>query len=158
SNLTTPYILQVVEGMLSTILDPKPKWEVTPKPMPGEPLEEILGRRQSGRVASAALQDAMDTDNFPLKQRPFVQQDLIAGMTVAKAVWAYEARDMNRLVPVEIEVTDDFGELRDKYTSTEEEDRLSVMRDGPAMIVRDVRDFFWPESAKSVDDAAWVID
>ena len=52
----------------------------------------------------------MDDDNFALKQRPFVQQDLIAGLTVAKGVWAYEARDMTRLVPVEIEVTDDFGE------------------------------------------------
>ena len=51
----------------------------------------------------------MDADNFPLKQRPFMQQDLIAGMTVAKVVWAYEAKDMTRLVPVEIEVTDDFG-------------------------------------------------
>ena len=44
----------------------------------GQPLEEILGRRQSGRVLGAALQYAMDADNFPLKQRPFVQQDLIA--------------------------------------------------------------------------------
>jgi hypothetical protein len=35
---------------------------------------------------------------------------------------------------------------------------LTVLRDGPSLIVRDVRDFFWPESAKTVDDAAWVID
>jgi hypothetical protein len=158
SSLTTPYILQVVEGMLSTILDPKPKWEVDPRPFPGEPLEEILARRQSGRIAGAALQYAMDADNFALKQRPFVQQDLICGVTVAKGVWAYEAKDMKRLVPVEIEVTDDYGNLHDSYTSTEEEDRLTVVRDGPSMVVRDVRDFFWPESAKSVDDAAWIID
>ena len=65
---------------------------------------------------------------------------------------------MTRLKPVEIEVTDDFGEVRDRYTSTEEEERLTVVRDGPSMMVRDVRDFFWPESAKSVDDAAWIID
>jgi len=158
SHLTTPYILQVVEGMLSTIIDPKPKWEVSPRPFPGEPLEEILARRQSGRVAGAALQYAMDADNFQLKQRPFVQQDLIAGVTVAKGVWAYEAKDLMRLVPVEIEVTDDFGNLRDSYTGTEEEERLTVMRDGPSMIVRDVRDFFWPEGAKGVDDAAWIVD
>jgi hypothetical protein len=148
----------VVEGMLSTILDPKPKWEVDPRPFPGEPLEEILARRQSGRVAGAALQYAMDADGFPLKQRPFVQQDLIAGITVGKGVWAYEAKDLTRLVPVEIEVTDDFGNIRDNYTSTEEEDRLTVIRDGPSFVVRDVRDFFWPESAKGVDDAAWIID
>jgi hypothetical protein len=158
SNLTTPYILQVVEGMLSTILDPKPKWEVDPRPLPGEPLEEILARRQSGRVAGAALQYAMDADGFPLKQRPFVQQDLIAGITVGKGVWAYEARDMTRLRPIDVEVTDDFGTVHDRYTTTEEEETLTVMRDGPSMIVRDVRDWFWPEGAKSVDDAAWIID
>ena len=157
SKLTTPYILQVVEGMLATILEPKPKWDVQPRPLPGEPLEEILGRRQSVRVAEAALQTAMDDDAFPLKQRPFVQQDLIAGLTVAKGVWAYEARDMKRLVPVEIQVHDDFGTLRDSYTSTEEEDRLTVIRDGPSMVVWDVRDFFKPEGAKSIDDARWII-
>jgi hypothetical protein len=158
SNLTTPYILQVIEGMLATVLDPKPKWEVGPRPLPGEDLEHILARRQSGKVASHALQYAMDADGFPLKQRPFVQQDLVAGLSVAKGVWAYTAKDMNRLIPIEVEVTDDFGTVRDSYTTTEEEEQLTVIRDGPSMIVRDVRDFFWPASAKGPDDAKWLID
>jgi len=159
SSLTTPYILQVLEGMLATLLDAHPKWEVQPKPMPGDQLADITGRQQSGKVASAALQWAMDEDNFPLKQRPFMQQDLIAGVTVAKTLWAYECRDLTRLMPMEVEVSDDWGRIVDKYTSSEEQTQENVcIRDGPSMIVRDVRDFFWPEGAKSMDDAAWVVD
>ena len=158
SKLTTPYLLQLVEGMIATMLDPKPTWQVEPRPEPGEPVEEILGRQQSSRVASAALGTAMSDDDFHLKQRPFMQQDLIAGMSVAKVVWRYECREKNRLVPLELEITDDFGTVHDRYTSAAEEERMTVLRDGPSMIVRDVRDFFWPESAHTVDHAAWVID
>jgi hypothetical protein len=100
----------------------------------------------------------MDEDDFFLKQRPFMQQDLIAGMTVAKVVWAYEATDMTHLVPMAYEITDDWGVVRDRYVTTEEETKHTVLRDGPSMIVRDVRDFFWPEGSKSVDQAAYVID
>jgi hypothetical protein len=158
SNLTTPYLLQLVEGMIATMLDPKPTWNVDPRPDPGEPLQELLGRQQSAKIASAALQVAMDDDDFFLKQRPFMQQDLICGMTVAKVVWRYECRELNRLVPVELEIADDFGAVVDRYSSAEEQKRMTVIRDGPSLVVRDVRDFFWPESAESVEDAAWVID
>ena len=158
SELTTPYILQLIEGMMATMLDPRPTWTVQPRPAPGEPLEEVQARGQSARVAKAWLQAAMEEDSFHLKQRPFMQQDLISGITIAKVVWRYEAREMTRLIAQEFEVVDDFGEVRDRFSSAEEEERMTVLRDGPSMIVRDVRDFFWPESAKSVDDAAWVID
>jgi hypothetical protein len=144
--------------MLATLLDAKPKWEVMPKPLPGDELNEILGRQQSSDVASSALQWAMDEDGFALKQRPFMQQDLIAGMTIGKVVWAYECRDMTRLVPIEVEVSDDFGVLRDRYTDSEEQQQTVCLRDGPSLIVRDVRDFFWPPQAKGLEDAAWVID
>jgi hypothetical protein len=158
SNLTIPYLLQIIEGMISTMQDPKPTWKVCPRPRPGEPPEMVQGRGQSGKVASSALQWAMDDDDFFLKQRPFMQQDLIAGMTVAKVVWAYEATDMVHLVPTAYEITDDWGVVRDHYVSTEEQTAHTVLRDGPSMIVRDVRDFFWPEGSKSVDQAAYVID
>jgi hypothetical protein len=42
SELTTPYLLQVSEGMLATMMDPKPRWDVcTPPRSPP--------RRSSGR-------------------------------------------------------------------------------------------------------------
>jgi hypothetical protein len=100
----------------------------------------------------------MDEDDFAQKQRPFMQQDLIVGCSLAKVVWAYETRDATRLVPMTYEVTDDWGQIIDRYVGTEEIDRTEVIRDGPSMIVRDMRDFFWPEGAKDIATAAWVID
>ena len=159
SDLTTPYILQLVEGMIASMLDPKPTWAVQPRPDPGEPIEESpLGASRPGWRRRRSRR-RWTTTTSRLKQRPFMQQDLIAGMTVAKVVWAYEARELNRLV-----ADRDRGHRRlrrgPRQASPPPRRRSSstVLRDGPSVIVRDVRDFFWPESAKSVDDAAWVID
>ena len=158
SKLTTPYLLQISEGMLATMMDPKPTWEVTPKPQPGEAIDAVNDRLKKSKIASAGLQWAMDEDDFALKQRPFMQQDLIVGASLAKVVWAYETKDQTRLVPMQFEVTDDWGQIIDSYMGTEEIDRTEVIRDGPSMIVRDMRDFFWPEGAKDIASAAWVID
>jgi len=158
SNLTTPYLLQIVEGMLATMMDPHPTWRVRPKPLPGEDVDSVNARLKNSNIAAAGLQWAMDEDDFPLKQRPFMQQDMIVGASLAKVVWAYETKDQTRLVPMDFEVTDDFGRIIDRYIGTEEVDRTEVIRDGPSMIVRDMRDFFWPEGATDLQSAAWVID
>jgi hypothetical protein len=158
SNLTTPYILQTVEGMLATMLDPNPAWKVTPRPQPFESLEVILARMGGGKVASNALQWAMDNDDFPLKQRPFMQQDLIAGKTIAKTGWKTRKTKRMVLTPVEAQIIDEYGTVIDSFPSTSEEEQDVTTFDGPCMIVRDVRDWFRPESATTVDDAAWIID
>ena len=158
SKLTVPYLLQIAEGMLATMQDPKPTWEVTPKPQPGEAIDAVNDRLKKSKIASAGLQWAMDEDDFGLKQRPFMQQDLIVGSSLAKVVWAYETKDTTRLVPMTFNVTDGFGQIIDHYLGSEEVDRTEVIRDGPSMIVRDMRDFFWPEGAKDISSAPWVID
>ena len=53
---------------------------------------------------------------------------------------------------------DEYGSVLDSFPSTEEEEKEVTIFDGPTMTVRDVRDFFRPEVATNVDDAAWVID
>jgi hypothetical protein len=158
SRLTTPYILQTIEGMIATMLDPNPSWKVTPRPQPFEPLEVIMARLGGGEIASQALQWAMDNDDFPLKQRPFMQQDLVAGKTIAKIGWKTKKSKRMVLTPVEARVLNEYGDILDSFPSTQEEEQEVTTFDGPTMIVRDVRDFFRPESATSVDDAAWVID
>lgn len=158
SNLTTPYVLQTVEGMIATMLDPNPSWKVTPRPQPYEGLEVILARLGAGDIASQALQWAMDNDDFALKQRPFMQQDLVAGKTVAKIGWKTKKTKRTVLTPVEAQVLDQYGDVIHAFPSTQEEEMDATIFDGPTMVVRDVRDFFRPESATGVDDAAWVID
>lgn len=158
SNLTTPYVLQTVEGMIATMLDPNPMWNVTPRPQPFEPLEVIMARLGGGEIASQALQWAMDNDDFAMKQRPFMQQDLVAGKTVAKIGWRTKKTRRMVLTPVEAQILDQYGTVIHSFPSTEEKEEEVTIFDGPTMTVRDVRDFFRPESATTVDDAAWVID
>jgi len=158
SNLTTPYILQTVEGMIATMLDPNPMWNVTPRPQPFEPLEVIMARLGGGEIASQGLQWAMDNDDFPMKQRPFMQQDLVAGKTVAKIGWRTKKTRRMVLTPVEAQILDSFGNVVHTFPSTQEDEQDVTIFDGPTMTVRDVRDFFRPESATNVDDAAWIID
>lgn len=158
SNLTTPYILQTIEGMIATMLDPNPMWNVEPRPQPFEGIEVILARIGAGDIAGNALQWAMDNDNFALKQRPFMQQDLIAGRTVAKIGWRTKKTRRMVLTPVEAQVLGQYGDILDSFPSTEEREEEVTIFDGPTMEVRDVRDFFHPESANNVDDAAWLID
>jgi hypothetical protein len=158
SNLTTPYLLQTVEAMLATMLVPKPRWSVTPLVLPEQPLEMAVARKQSGRHIEIALDREMEEDDFAQKQRPFMQQDMIVGFTVAKTLWRSERGTRKFLEPTVTLTTDDNGRVVDAQPGLEEQERELLVRDGPSMLVRDVRDWLWPESAKSVDDAAWIID
>jgi len=45
SNLTTPYILQTIEGMIATMLDPNPMWKVDPRPQPFDVHGHLHGPR-----------------------------------------------------------------------------------------------------------------
>jgi hypothetical protein len=47
SDVTTPYVMQTCEGMLATMLEPSPRFNVQPRPKPDEALDEILGRLKS---------------------------------------------------------------------------------------------------------------
>ena len=90
SKLTTPYLLQTVEAMLATMLIPKPRWTVNPIVLPGQPIEHAVARQQTGRHVEIALEREMDGDQFALKQRPFMQQDMVVGFTVGKLMWRSE--------------------------------------------------------------------
>jgi hypothetical protein len=158
SNLTTPYLLQTVEAMLATMLVPKPRWTVNPLVLPEQPIEMAVARKQTGRHVEIALDREMEEDDFAQKQRPFMQQDMIVGFTVAKTLWRSERGTRKFLEPTVTLTTDDNGRVVDAQPGMEEQERELLVRDGPSFVVRDVRDWLWPESAKSVDDAAWIID
>jgi hypothetical protein len=158
SKLTTPYLLQTVEAMIATMLIPKPNWQVTPTVLPEQPIEMAVARQQTGRHVEIALDREMDHDQFALKQRPFMQQDMIVGFTVAKLMWRSERGYRKFLEPTVTLVQDANGNVLDSKPGLEEAERELLLHDGPTFIVRDVRDWMWPESAKNVQDAAWIID
>jgi len=159
SNVTTPYVLQTCEGMLATMLEPNPRFNIQPRPRPDEPLESVLARVQSSNAVDDLVRYAFDRAQLAQHQRDFMQQDLIAGISVLKDMWNTEKRTVTKLVPEDYAIHDAFGQQVDTISSHREQvvpDAL--IADDAAVEVRDVRDFFWPPQASSIDKAEYLID
>jgi hypothetical protein len=159
SNVTTPYVLQTCEGMLATMLEPNPRFNIQPRPRPDEPLESVLRRVKSIDAVDNVTRYAMERAEFAQHQRDFMQQDLIAGISVLKDYWHTERRKVTQLVPERIAIEDVYGQEVDSLES-HSEDTVddALICDDAAVEVRDVRDFFWPPQAASVDKAEYLID
>ena len=158
SQVTAPYVLQNIEGMIATMLEPHPKFDVQPRPTPEETLEEVIARDQRSDVLEDVLGYALDRDGFAQKQRAFMQQDLIAGITVMKDYWVTERRDVTRLENIPFEVVDVYGETIDSLESVEERtSKNTLTRDDACSEVWDIRDFFWPSQAPTLEKAEYVI-
>jgi len=159
SNITTPYVLNTCEGMLATMLEPSPRFNVQPRPKPDESLDEVVQRVSGVKAVSNVLRYALDRDGFAQKQRDFMQQDLIAGITVLKTYWRSEHRTVTALVPSPLDITDGYGNYVDTITTHEEQTQKDVLVvDDAVSEVRDIRDFFWPSQASSVQNAEYLID
>jgi hypothetical protein len=158
ANITTPYVLQTCEGMLATMLEPSPRFNVQPRPKPDEALEDVLARLASIEAVSDTVRYALDRDHFAEKQRDFMQQDMIAGVSVLKNYWITEHRDVTQLVPEEVEISDDAGFTIDSITTHREDVvKNALVRDDACCEVVDVRDFFWPSQAPNVQKAEYLI-
>ena len=158
SNVTTPYVLHTCEGMLATMLEPSPKFEVKPRPLPEEGMDEIAARLEVSKVLEDTLAYALERDAFASKQREFMQQDLIAGITVMKDYWVTEKRKVTKLRRDDVVVYDHLGTEIDRVQNYEQDVQEDVLvKDDAASEVWDVRDFFWPSQAPSVEKAEYLI-
>jgi hypothetical protein len=159
SNITTPYVLQTCEGMLATMLEPSPAFDVRPRPKPDESLQEVVERLDRVDALSDTLRYALDRDGFAMKQRDFMQQDLIAGITVIKDYWRSTRRDVTMKVPDTIAIQDAYGNTVDSIATHRDEVRKNALvEDDACSEVRDVRDFFWPAQASTVKSCEYLID
>jgi hypothetical protein len=158
SNVTTPYVLQTCEGMLATMLEPSPAFNVQPRPKPDEPIADVLQRIMGIEAIEQTLKYALGRANFAEIQRDFMQQDMIAGVSVLKDYWQRERRDVTRLVADPIDITDAYGEVVDSIVSHKQETEKDVLIvDDACVEVVDVRDFFWPSQAPNVKKAEYLI-
>lgn len=158
SNITTPYVLQTCEGMLATMLEPSPRFNVQPRPKPEETLEQVVERLNGVDAVSDVVAYALDRDQFAERQRDFMQQDMVAGISVLKTFWHTEHRDLTQLVPEEITIEDAAGNPIDSVTSHKDDVvKNALYCDDAACEVVDVRDFFWPAQAPNVQKAEYLI-
>ena len=158
SNVTTPYVLQTCEGMLATMLEPSPRFDVQPRPKPDEPLDEVIQRIQSVEAISDTVRYAFERDHFAEKQRDFMQQDMIAGISVIKDFWDTRHADVTQLIPDEIVIEGADGTPIDTMVSHKEDVvKNALICDDARTEVVDVRDFFWPAQAPTVEKAEFLI-
>jgi hypothetical protein len=158
SNIHQPLLINVVEGMLSSMEEAEPQWKVKPRAVPGMSLEEVVAATTNAEVSQHLLQHQMRVDDFAHKQGAFMQQDLIAGFTPGKISWILEERPHRFLDDPEEMVYDETGGTIDIVNVLDEYEEIKVFRDDPTFEPRDVRDFLYPESATSVDTAPWIVD
>lgn len=144
SNSHPRYLLQVVDTLASGLSDSNPNWKIRPRPKSSDPGTIERLKEGSGQV-SDLLRYQREIDGMVLKQHQHRLQGLIAGLSVWKVYWEYQEVVETKIRPL-------YGEYGEQVGVEEYEERLPV-RDDPCVVVVDVRDFFWPESATSIENA-----
>lgn len=157
SKLHPAYGLQLVEAVVANMIDDRTTFRMKPRPMIDDAArvqEYLLGARALENI----VRYEMELARFSQKQRPFALQNSIAGLTVGKVAWDYEEGACLRYVEEEQEIYHpESGEVIGTYPMLVEQEHTRVKRDGPSFEVVDVRDFFWPENAQDVQNAAFII-
>ncbi len=145
-----PYIMHIVETTMASLVEDHIRYRISPRPSIDALLEPGAQEKAvQGAKAHQILFDwQIEGDEFSDFQRPFMLQNAIAGLTVAKTYWTTRSERRRKLMPVE-----EFG-----VTRFEESTDLTVVYDGPTTEVRDVRDFFWTPNATSLENSPWIID
>jgi hypothetical protein len=158
SNQHPPYLVNILEGMLASLEDPNPTWQITPRVYPGLSLDDILQRTEGAEIASHLLTHQMRIDGFSEKAGPYAHQDLIAGLTVGKIYWLKKDVVKHERDEVPELIYDEAGGSIDIARKLEVYENSVTIRDDPTFEVRDIRDWMYPESATSLETAPWVID
>lgn len=146
--LTPPYAQHIVETSLSSILEDNLRFKVRPRPKFYTP-EHALAAAEGAKAMEWLLGWQLEQTRFAEKQRPFVLQERICGMTVAKVSWKQEVKTRNKLEMFEEAFYDDDGSYLGMFPKMRQVQAPEVVYDGPDIEVVDIRDFFWDMSAMS---------
>lgn len=143
------YVLQIIETMIASSLDPSPTWKVKSRPKLA-PIEQILAEQEGAKAMELLLSQQQDIDHFPEKQRPFAMQGFIAGLTVGKDYWRFSEANRKRLHSVDVPVE---GAEYLSVPQIQEVQGTEILHDNPTFEVVDVRDWIWHEAAPSLEKA-----
>lgn len=152
SQLHPPLINHSIETAMTMLLDSDIKYKITPQPkeykgnafkeaVRGAEANEVLFRRQMGGQG----------DRFNEFLRPFVLTAAINRVAIAKTHWVNETREVSYLATKQI--LPFLGPL--SPVRMKESKKVTTLFDGPVTQAVDLRDFYWPESAVSLDVARY---
>ena len=158
SKIFQPHLIPIIEGMIASMVEPNPRLVVRPRPRPQETPAEAEARADAAEIASVAVNYALEQDRFRMKQRPFMHQDMITGLTVGKYSWDERQKKVWTREFHEEEEYDDESMTYEKVRGYEDIESMEKTRDDPTFAVLDVRDFFWPANCRDVEQADWLGD
>jgi hypothetical protein len=150
--LTPPFANHIVETTLASLLDEQIRFKIRPRAKLYNPGEFALVK-DGAKALEILLGFQLQADRFSEKQRWFVLQNMIAGVTAAKVYWRYSTR-MKKRRGTEPEMLFDpitgapIGTW-DRPVITEEVDTLF---DGPCVEVCDVAHLIWDMNATAVEN------
>ena len=161
-----PYIMHIVETSLASLIDQDLKYRIRPRPTLANLQDPQAAER--ARIGARAHQILFDwqvrQDKFSEKQRAFVLQNSIAGLTVAKNLWVTKKERRRYSEAVEEPLIGDNGiplmgpdgrPMTVPRMVTRQ--KIDTIYDGPTTEVVDVRDFLWTPNATSLETCPQVI-
>jgi len=165
SKLHPPYVQHIIETSLSSLIEDRLSYKIRPRHTLGSP--ETAAALRKGAEAHQIIFDWQTRESKLSEiQRPFILQNAIAGVSIAKTYWTTQEQRRRQMVPVEQPVLHPITEepIYDPFTGKmvtiprmEERTRVTTIYDGPTTEVVDVRDFFWHEAATSLDTSDYLI-
>lgn len=155
SKLHPAYLLQVVESSVANLVEDNLRFTCRARPKPDMDMQDL---RSAATAHESLLRYQLDCQRFNEKQRQHALQAVVCGTSVLKVSWRRRVKEVTRQRDVSVPVAGlDGEEIGEDVTAFMPYSEDETVYDGPCLEVVDVRDFLWPESARSLDDAPWVI-
>lgn len=150
--LNPRYVNHIVETTLASLLDERLRFKVRPRARLYEP-----GEFDEQKAGADALQILLDfqlaADRFAEKQRWFVLQNSIAGVTAMKVYWRHTTKKKKRHGEEIRVITDPYtGEPIGEVAVPTITETLDSVYDGPCAEVCNVADLIWDPAATSVEN------
>ena len=161
-----PYVQHIVDSTLASMVEDRIRFTVKARPT----LEDLYDPAYADKAerGARAHQILLDWQNrqskFTRIQRPFLLQQAIARLTVAKTIWTTREEKRRTLKVTEEMLLDDHDEpIIDPLTGQPRtyqklgtETRAVTVYDGPSTEVVDVFDWGWEKGATSMKNAHYV--
>ena len=158
SQIFQPHLIPIIEGMIASMVEPNPRLVVRPRPAPAGDARGGEARADAAEIAAVAVNYALEQDRFRMKQRPFMQQDMITGLTVGKYSWDERKK---KVWTREFHEEEEYDDESQTYEMVRGYDGHRVGGEDPRrpdLQVLDVRDFYWPANCRDVEQADWLVD
>jgi hypothetical protein len=150
--LTPPFANHIVETTLASLLDEHLRFRIQPRAKLYNPGEFALVK-DGAKALGILLDFQLGADRFSEKQRWFVLQDMIAGVTAAKVYWRYSARMRKRWGSRDLVIHDpETGVPYDTIQIPAVTEEPDTVYDGPCVEVCDVAHLVWDMHATSVEN------